>query len=91
MPGDICQYIQGDEALHQEDFPKIKEGFAELNSVQICMVLFLSIFTFMGTPMSTAMYERFMSRSSNHKKWMQYQELERRTRFSFRKWNQDQC
>lgn len=30
--GDICQYIQGDEALHQEDFPEIKRGFEKLHS-----------------------------------------------------------
>lgn len=29
--GDICQYIQGDEALHQQDFQKIKQGYQELN------------------------------------------------------------
>ena len=28
--GDIVQYIQGDEAIHEEDFPAIRKGYEEL-------------------------------------------------------------
>lgn len=28
--GDLCQYIQGDEALHEKDVPTIKRGYEEL-------------------------------------------------------------
>lgn len=28
--GDLCQYIQGDEALHEKDYPEIKRGYDEL-------------------------------------------------------------
>lgn len=30
--GDICQYIQGDEALHQNDYHNIKKGYEKLHS-----------------------------------------------------------
>ena len=30
--GDICQYIQGDEAIHQEDYHAIRNGFEKLHS-----------------------------------------------------------
>lgn len=48
--GDYCQYIQGDEAIHEEDFSVIREGVSKLENAKDIHGLIFQYRHFYGSP-----------------------------------------
>lgn len=46
--GDICQYIQGDEALHEKEYEEIERGYKELTSRDDIEALLFNYYHFYG-------------------------------------------
>ena len=46
--GDICQYIQGDECIHEDDYEKIKQGYLDLHENPVQDGLVFSYIHFYG-------------------------------------------